>query len=94
MQLQTFRAGCEGYTMQELELLVQCGLPEFCMWSPLLPPTGVHVHMIFSVLTCLLQTLCTAFTLPLALALAMLLVWNLWLAARNLTTIEFHEVSH
>lgn len=47
-----------------------------------------------SVLTCLLQTLCTAFTLPLALALAMLLVWNLWLAARNLTTIEFHEVSH
>ena len=50
--------------------------------------------MFTSVLTCLLQTLCTAFTLPLALALAMLLVWNLWLAARNLTTIEFHEVSN
>ena len=45
-------------------------------------------------MTCWLQTLCTAFTLPLALALAMLLGWNLWLAARNLTTIEFHEVTH
>ena len=60
------------------------------MWPPLLPPADVHVHKILS----LLQTLCTAFSLPLALALAMLLVWNLWLAARNLTTIEFHEVSH
>ena len=79
--------------MQGVVPLGRCGLSELCMWPLLLPPAGIHVHKVLSA-DCLLQTLCTAFTLPLALALAMLLVWNLWLAARNLTTIEFHEVTH
>ena len=32
-----------------------------------------------------------ALTLPLAIGLAMLLGWNLYLALSNKTTIEFHE---
>ena len=37
------------------------------------------------------QTVCLALTLPLAIGLAMLLGWNLYLALSNKTTIEFHE---
>eukprot|EP00884_Botryococcus_braunii_P016789 jgi/Botrbrau1/3794/Bobra.0183s0027.1 len=38
-----------------------------------------------------LQTVCTAVTLPIAIGLFMLLVWNLYLISSNLTTIEYHE---
>lgn len=91
MQLQTFRAGSEDCKSLKLWVNVACqsSASGHSCCSLL-----AHISTTSSVLTCLLQTLCTAFTLPLALALAMLLVWNLWLAARNLTTIEFHEVSH
>ena len=40
---------------------------------------------------CPLQTVCLALTLPLAIGLAMLLGWNLYLALTNKTTIEFYE---
>lgn len=38
-----------------------------------------------------MQALCTAVTVPLALALAMLLCWNTWLMMTNRTTIEYYE---
>ena len=38
-----------------------------------------------------MQTVCLAFSMPLTIGLTMLLVWNLYLALQNKTTIEFHE---
>ena len=38
-----------------------------------------------------MQALCTAVTVPLALALAMLLCWNVYLVVTNRTTIEYYE---
>ena len=38
-----------------------------------------------------MQALCTAVTVPLALALAMLLCWNMYLMVTNRTTIEYYE---
>lgn len=38
-----------------------------------------------------LQTLCTAISLPLAIGLAMLLLWNGYLVYSNKTTIEHYE---
>ena len=38
-----------------------------------------------------LQTVCLAFSMPLTIGLVMLLVWNLYLALQNKTTIEYHE---
>ena len=39
----------------------------------------------------MLQTVCTGISLPLTIGLVMLLIWNLFLALHNKTTIEFHE---
>ncbi len=38
-----------------------------------------------------LQTVCTAVTLVISIGLVMLLVWNMYLIANNMTTIEYHE---
>ena len=38
-----------------------------------------------------MQTVCLAFCMPLTIGLVMLLVWNVYLALQNKTTIEFHE---
>lgn len=40
---------------------------------------------------CTVQTVCLAFCMPLTIGLVMLLVWNVYLALQNKTTIEFHE---
>ena len=40
---------------------------------------------------CTAQTVCLAFCMPLTIGLVMLLVWNVYLALQNKTTIEFHE---
>ena len=40
---------------------------------------------------CTAQTVCLAFCMPLTIGLVMLLVWNVYLALHNKTTIEFHE---
>ena len=39
-----------------------------------------------------LQVAATAVAVPVAMGLAGLLVWNVWLLAQNKTTIEYHEV--
>lgn len=38
-----------------------------------------------------MQMICMAITLPLAIGLAMLLAWNVYLVYTNKTTIEYHE---
>ena len=37
------------------------------------------------------QSVCLFLCMPLTIGLVMLLVWNLYLALQNKTTIEFHE---
>jgi len=55
--------------------------------SPGAAPAG------YSISWAALQICATATALPLAIALCGLLGWNLWLLSRNLSTIEYHEVS-
>ncbi|KAL3134915.1 hypothetical protein ABBQ32_007880 [Trebouxia sp. C0010 RCD-2024] len=52
-------------------------------------PTSVHIktHVFWAIM----QAICTAMTIPLSIALLVLLGWNLYLMLSNKTTIEYYE---